>query len=76
MSFPKGLRASLVLAALSLAFSGDLTPLAAQTTSASVSGTVQDAQGGVRGDIRAGEGLGRHRRAPKGEQRNGQALAD
>jgi hypothetical protein len=47
MSFYRRLRAALVLAAVGLAFSGDATLLAAQTTSASVSGTVQDAQGGV-----------------------------
>ena len=47
MSFLMRLRAAAILTTLSLAVSGHLTSLAAQTTSASVSGTVQDAQGGV-----------------------------
>jgi Carboxypeptidase regulatory-like domain/TonB dependent receptor/TonB-dependent Receptor Plug Domain len=47
MSFVRRLRVAVGLAALSLVFSGLPGSLQAQTTSASVSGIVQDAQGGV-----------------------------
>jgi len=47
MSFVRWLRAVAGLAVVGLVFSGSPTSLHAQTTSASVSGTVQDAQGGI-----------------------------
>ena len=47
MSFARRLRAVVGLAVVGLVFSCNPTFLQAQTTSASVSGSVQDAQGGV-----------------------------
>ncbi|MPZ17639.1 MAG: hypothetical protein GEV06_06985 [Luteitalea sp.] len=47
MSFHGGLRSAIALAVVGLVFSAHAISLTAQTTSASVSGTVQDSQGGV-----------------------------
>jgi Carboxypeptidase regulatory-like domain len=47
MSFGRGFKGVLGAALVALAFSGHLTTIHAQTTSASVSGSVQDSQGGV-----------------------------
>ena len=47
MSFDRGLRAAVGVGLVALAFLGDPATVRAQTTSASVSGTVQDAQGAV-----------------------------
>ena len=47
MSFDRRLWTALLIAVVSLAWSGQWTRAGAQTTSASVSGTVQDSQGGV-----------------------------